>query len=339
MGVMQILGAGGDGGAETYCVKLTTALHEIRPQSAALRAHPGREAILRDAGVSTRVFGFGGPLDLWTRLQIKHFARAQGATHLVAWMNRAARHTPKGPWARIGRMGGYYGLKYYRGFDALVGNTQDIVDHMVRGGAPAAHTHYIPNFADVAPCPAEAKSDHGTPEDAPVLLAPGRLHSAKAHDVAISALVDVPQAHLWIVGTGPLEASLRMLANRLGVGDRVKFLGWRADMGALYAACDLVVFPSRFEPLGNVVIEAWSVGKPIVATRSQGPGALIADGVDGCLVPVDETRALSRAIREALESPDQCAQWVGAGLKRAKAFSKPVVVAQWLDLFDRMERR
>ena len=63
----------------------------------------------------------------------------------------------------------------------------------------------------------------------------------------------------------------------LGLGGAT-LLGWRGDVPALLAAADLLVCPSRHEPLGNVVIEAWAPRTPVVAARSQGPGALIEDG-------------------------------------------------------------
>ncbi len=203
-------------------------------------------------------------------------------------MNRAARHTPKGPWARIGRLGGYYNLKYYTGFDELVANTEDIAEWIVGQGWPAGRVRCIPNFAAAAPrTEAVDRASLETPADARLLLSMGRLHEAKAHDVTLQALTEVPDAWLWIAGVGPLEAKLKAMAQALGVADRVRFLGWRTDASALYRTADLCVFPSRYEPLGNVVIQR-AHALPVVAAASQGPQALIEDGKDGLLVPVDD---------------------------------------------------
>ena len=92
---------------------------------------------------------------------------------------------------------------------------------------------------------------------------------------------------------------LEKAAGALGVADRVRFLGWRADPSALYRAADVCVFPSRYEPLGNVVIQAWAHGLPVVAAASQGPAALIEDGADGLLVPIDDADALAAAVEAA----------------------------------------
>src|SRR5689334_17574429 len=148
MSILHLLGTAGEGGAETYFVDLVTALSNagVR-QAAAVRRHPSREGALTAAGVPVEVFGFSGPLDLLTRPRVAGFAKRQQAKLALAWMNRAARHTPKGPWARIGRLGGYYNLKYYRGFDFLVANTEDIAEWIVGHGWPAGKVRCIPNFA------------------------------------------------------------------------------------------------------------------------------------------------------------------------------------------------
>lgn len=336
MSVLHLLGTAGEGGAETYFVDLVSALAEAGvAQSAALRANAGRQTALAAAGVPTRILRFGGPLDLLTTLLAGRFARRSGTRLALAWMNRAARHAPRGPWARIGRLGGYYNLKYYRGFDGLVANTEDIADWIVAQGWPAGRVRCIPNFA--APAEDARPVDRAgldTPQDAPLLLAMGRLHEAKAHDVALEALVRLPDAFLWIAGAGPEEGRLKALSEGLGLSPRVRFLGWRSDASALYRTADLCLFPSRYEPLGNVVIQSWAHGLPVVAAASTGPAALIRDGEDGRLVPVDDPVALAEAARALLDDPSARARLARTGLARvAGEFSRDAVVARWRDLF------
>ena len=335
---LHLLGSAADGGAETYFMDLVTAQHAAgRPVSAAIRHHAGREAALSQASVPFEVFKFGSPVDLGTRPALKHYAEAREARVLVAWMNRAARHCPKGPWARVGRLGGYYDLKNYRGFDALVGNTRDIRDWIVGQGWPVERAHYIPNFAEADDHPAQSRAVLDTPREAPLLLAMGRLHEAKAHDVTLRALAQIPGAVLWIAGSGPLEGELRRLADDLGVADRVRWLGWRADAGALYRAADVVVFPSRHEPLGNVVLEAWAQRRPLVAAASQGPGALIRTEQSGLLVPVDDAPALAAAIRRVLGEPGLAGRLVEGGWAAFQAdYTEEKCVARYLALFEHL---
>ncbi|MFN3511505.1 MAG: glycosyltransferase [Phenylobacterium sp.] len=337
MSVLHLLGTAGEGGAETYFVDLVGALARAGVgQAAAIRPNANRQAALAAAGVPTETFRFGGPVDILTRPRVGGFARRSETKLALAWMNRAARHTPKGPWARIGRLGGYYNLKYYRGFDALVANTEDIADWIVGQGWPAGRVRCIPNFAAAPPEVAPAdRAALDTPADAPLLLALGRLHEVKAHDVALAALAQVPEAYLWIAGAGPLEAKLKALAAALGVDARVRFLGWRNDPSALYRAADVCVFPSRYEPLGNVVIQAWAHGLPVVAAASQGPAALIRDGEDGLLVPVDDADALAASVRRLLADPMLRIGLVQRGAARVEGeFSETAVVAQWRRLFE-----
>ena len=340
MSVLHLLGTAGDGGAETYFVDLVTALRRAGiVEAAAIRGHTGREAALRGAGVPVRTLRFGGPLDLLTRPAAAGYAKLQGARLVLAWMNRAARHAPKGPWARIGRLGGYYNLKYYKGFDELVANTEDIAEWIVGQGWPAARVRCIPNFAAAPPdaigqvAPLDRASLQ-TPADAPLLLAMGRLHEAKAHDVSLQALAHLPGVWLWIAGVGPQEAKLKAMAQALRVADRVRFLGWRTDAPALYRAADVCVFPSRYEPLGNVVIQAWAHGLPVVAAASQGPKGLIEPGRDGLLVPVDDPAALAEAVRRLLADRKLAARFAERGRARVAAeFSEAAVVALWKTLF------
>ena len=100
--------------------------------------------------------------------------------------------------------------------------------------------------------------------------------------------------HAVIAGEGPERAALLELARREGVADRLHLPGWRTDTAALLAAADLLVCPSRHEPLGNVVIEAWSARRPVVAAAADGPRELIISGRDGLLVPPEDPSALAR---------------------------------------------
>ena len=152
MSVLHLLGTAGEGGAETYFLDLIAALTDDGvAQAAAIRANASREAALERLSIPTGVFRFGGPLDILTKPKLKGFATRHEVRLALAWMNRAARHTPAGPWARVGRLGGYYNLKYYKGFDELVANTEDIADWVVGQGWPAGKVRYIPNFALAPP--------------------------------------------------------------------------------------------------------------------------------------------------------------------------------------------
>ena len=111
-------------------------------------------------------------------------------------------------------------------------------------------------------------------------------------------------------------------------------MAWRSDASALYRAADVCLFPSRYEPLGNVVIQAWAHGLPVVAAASQGPAALIRDGEDGALIDIDDDVALAERTAAILADPMLRIRLVQNGHARVEGeFSRAAVVEQWRALF------
>jgi glycosyltransferase involved in cell wall biosynthesis len=227
-------------------------------------------------------------------------------------------------------------MKYYRSCSYLVANTPGVVRHVVEAGWPADRVGMVSNFGEV-PDRSRARDlreELSIPGGAKVLLSMGRLHGNKAHDVALRALARLPEGVLLLAGTGAMREGLQRLAEELGVKGRVRFLGWRRDVENLYETADLCLFPSRAEPLGNVVLEAWAFGVPIVAAASEGPSWLIDDGVNGLLFPVDEVESAVAAVRRLLDDDDLRERLVrGGGAKLAAEFSRDVIVGKYRDLF------
>ena len=148
-------------------------------------------------------------------------------------------------------------------------------------------------------------------------------------------MTSLPDHWLWIAGEGPEAASLNKLSNDLGVSGRVRFLGWRDDSDALMQACDTFVCSSRHEPLGNIVLEAWAAGKPVVAAAAAGPAGLIGDDEAGLLVPTEDAGALAEAVQKVTESSDLGATLAREGLARfERDYTEDAVVAKYLAFFD-----
>ncbi|MBL8571879.1 MAG: glycosyltransferase [Phreatobacter sp.] len=336
------------GGAEAFFERFAAAVQRRGlAQRVAIRRDPDRAARLRAAAVDVVELGFRGPLDIATRIALTRELRAFAPSIVLGWMNRASTALPPRSLVRgaryvtVGRLGGYYDLKYYRRCDWLVGNTQDIRDYVVRAGWPASRAVYLPNFVDAVAAPPVDRATLDTPADAPVALALGRLHPNKAFDVLIAAATRLPALHLWIAGEGPLEAELRAAAAQGDLVGRVHFLGWRRDIAALLASADLLVCPSRHEPLGNVVIEAWAHGRPVVAAASEGPRQLVQDRQTGLLVPIDDADALAGAIRAVLADRGFADALAAAGRATYEAgYTEAAVVDRYLEFFARaLEQR
>lgn len=337
--VLQAMAGADKGGAEAFFERLTIALHrEGIQQHVLIRANPGRAARLREAGLSPVELPFGGALDFSTKRQFKKETERFKPHVVMTWMNRASIMCPQGPFVHAARLGGYYDLKYYRGCDQLIGNTPDIVNYLVREGWPADRARYIPNFVTVNP-EAEpiARATHFTPATQPLIVGMGRLHGNKGFDVLIRALARVPNAYLWLAGEGPEREALEALALHEGVKPRVRFLPWQEDVSPLLLAADVFVCPSRHEPLGNVVLEAWACGTPVVAADSQGPGMLIDHGRTGLLVPVDDPAQMAQAISWMIANPEDAAAIGRAGREAfAKDYDAPGVIARYISFFEEM---
>ncbi|WP_372865355.1 glycosyltransferase family 4 protein, partial [Spongiibacter sp.] len=209
--------------------------------------------------------------------------------------------------------------------------------HLIEGGMPEERVVHIPNFADETPVAPLPRDSFDTPADVPLLLAAGRLHVNKGFDTLLQALVAVPEAHLWLAGSGPEEQALKTLCSELGLDRRVRFLGWRNDVTALMRSVDAFVCPSRHEGLGSIVMESFAHHCPIIATRSQGPGEVIEHEYSGLLTDIDDVGQLAEAISATLDDGGLRQRMVdnAAGVY-ASTYSRQVIVDAYLDFYRRI---
>jgi glycosyltransferase involved in cell wall biosynthesis len=155
------------------------------------------------------------------------------------------------------------------------------------------------------------------------LLNVGRLSPEKGQAMLLQAvarlLPDYPGLVVWFAGTGPLQAELETEAQRLGLSEHVRFLGYVTDMPALYSQVDLVVQSSFTEGLPNVMLEVAYLGVPVVATDVGGTSEVIEHSVSGWLVRKGSVRALRDGLRAFLDDPARFATMAVAGHQRIVA--------------------
>lgn len=338
--VLQVMASGQEGGAELFFERLAAGLQQADiTQRLAVKNGTPRNARLRSQGLDVVELPFGGLFDLKTAQALTQQASDFKPTVVLSWMNRATKFCRPGDYVLAARLGGYYNLKYYRRCDHLIGNTRGIVEYLRREGWPEERTHYLPNFVTLPAAMPVSRSDLGTPDDAPLAVALGRLHTNKGFDVLLAAMAKLPRFHLWLAGEGAERQALEAEAQRLGISDRVHFLGWRADTAALLAAGDMLVCPSRHEPLGNVVIEGWAARRPVVAAASAGPAELIRNAETGILVPVENADELAAAMEKVEKNRAVREQLAAAGHAAYEAeFSEPRVVALYREFFKTVRR-
>jgi glycosyltransferase involved in cell wall biosynthesis len=232
--------------------------------------------------------------------------------------------------------------------DRVVGNSRAVVDFYRRAGVPAERLACIPSGigAEEPPAgdPAAVRAEVGVPVDAPLVLYVGRLAAQKGVEDLIAALDLLqhvrPVLRSLIVGAGPLRGRLeeRARAFRL-LGGAVRFLGHRDDVPRLLAAADVLVLPSLYEGLPNVVLEAMRFRKPVVATAAPGTTEVVVDGQTGLLVPVRQPTALAQAIRTVIDDPALARRLGEAGRARVEAeFRVETMVAQFAEMYEELAR-
>lgn len=149
------------------------------------------------------------------------------------------------------------------------------------------------------------KESVGIPGDKILIVSAGELIERKNHEVIIKALAQVrnPDIYYAIAGKGPLKEHLTDLAKKLGLEERVLFLGFRTDVFELYHAADISAFPSRIEGLGLAGVEAMAAGVPLVSSNVHGILDYVIDGKTGYAVAPDDVDGFAAAIKKLADSP------------------------------------
>ena len=205
---------------------------------------------------------------------------------------------------------------------------------LVALGAPPERVHVLRNGVDLdafRPLDrAKARRRLGL-QDGPLLASIGHLIERKGHHLAIEALTALEGYRLVVVGEGPDRAGLAALATRLGVAERVRFLGEIAhtDLAQVYSAADLLVLASSREGWANVLLEAMACGTPVVAAAVEGVGELVTSPAAGRILDERSAAAVVRAVQAVMADPPPRA----ATRRHAEAFSWDATSAGQLALF------
>ena len=339
--VLQAMAGAEHGGAETFFTRMAIGLQKAGlEQELLIRGFPERSEKLSQGEVTFHELPFGGRFDVLTKFGFRRAVSRFQPDIVLTWMSRATQFCPGNiasgaGYTHVARLGGYYDMKYYQECDHLIANTQGIYRYICDSGWPEGGVTYLPNFVDDVKAEPMPRAQYSTPAKAPLILALGRLHENKGFDVLIESMAELPHVNLWLAGEGPLRDELEALAVRVGVRPRVRFLGWIEDTAPLFAAADMLICPSRHEPLGNVIIEGWAQRLPVIAAKSDGPCELIQHDKNGLLVPVDDVKALGAAIKRLLLNPGLVRTLIKEGRKSFKdEFTERMVVSRYMAFFD-----
>jgi glycosyltransferase involved in cell wall biosynthesis len=362
--VLQLIPTLDRSGAEKQMAMLARGLprDRFRVEVAALTRSGPLEAELRDAGIPVTVIGKPLKLDPLALLRLARFLKAGSFDVVQTWIfaanayGRVAARMARVPVVVVAEMA----VDIWKGrgdrlvdrrlatwCDRLVGNSHAVVDFYRGLGVPGDRLAMIySGVEDDEPPPvdpAAMREELGLPPDAPLVLFAGRLAEQKRVDDLLKALDLLqhvePDVRTLIAGDGPLRARLEDTAAAYHLDGRVRFLGHRDDVPRLLAAADLLVLPSAFEGLPNVVLEAMRFRKPVVATAAPGTTEVVVDGETGRLVPIGDQVGLARAIRDIVRDPALARRLGEAGRSRVEAhFGAAAMIDHFAALYEQLAR-
>lgn len=190
-------------------------------------------------------------------------------------------------------------------------------------GRPSQY-HVLPVGIDLEPYLAvssatgQLRSDLGLCPNIPLIGMIGRLVPIKDHSTLLQAMLDLPDAHLAVVGDGELRDDLEAEAAGLGLQNRVHFTGWRHDLAADIADLDVVVLTSRNEGTPVALIEALAAARPVVATDVGGVKSVVKHGTSGLLAPAGESTAIAGLVQRLLKDRSEAARMGAAGRRHVE---------------------
>jgi len=350
------------GGAEKQLLKLTRGLDRTRfsPVVIVLRSGGALKKEFEESGIRVREVGKKFKLDITFFLRLIKFLKEEKPDIVHTFMFTS------NTWGRLAAIAAgrrmifasercvdLWKRWYHRVIDKFlleftcctVANSFAVRDFYIKlENIPPEKITVIPNGIDVQDFDRYALSGEKKKalnlENCSFLLgAGGRFTSQKGFVYLIQAMPEVlrlfPQAKLIMVGDGPLRVKLELIARQLGVRESVIFTGYRKDIYEILAATRMVIVPSLFEGMPNIVLEAMALKKAVVGSNIPEIAELIKEGITGLLVPVADSRALAEKIIFLLENPVLCENIGKKGYEFVKEnFSVAGMVERYQQLYE-----
>ena len=349
--VLWLIKGLGPGGAERLLVAQAAARDRHRIQVAAAHLLPWKDHLvpeLEALGVPVVCLGGGREVDLRWAWRLRRLLRDHPAdvvhvhspyvaavTRLVvrtlpAGCRPAVLTTEHNRWPRHDRVTRAANRATLGLDDATVAVSED-----VRATMPAARRDAIEVLAHgvdlagvraAAGDRAAARAALGLDDDQVAVVTVANLRREKALEVLLAAAARVAERdpagriRFLVVGQGPLADELDARHDELGLGDRLRLLGYRTDAPAVVGAADLFCLSSRHEGLPVALMEALALGVPVVATSVGGVPEAVRPDVEGLLVPPDDPEALAGAVLALAGDPRRRGRLASAALERSTEF-------------------
>ena len=222
----------------------------------------------------------------------------------------------------------------------LVAVSEKVKKELIEIGVPPERIRVILNGVNLQEfCPGSADpSQLGLPEGVVLAFFAGDIRTPRKNlDTVLHALVQVPELHLAVAG-GTESSPYPQLAEKLGVSDRVHFLGYRRDIAQIMKAVDLFVFPSRYEACTLVLLEAMATGLPVITAATAGGAELVTPDCGVVLSDPDDSQALVRALNNLVSDRELRNRMGQAGRAITEEHSWASMAQNYVDLFKTLSK-
>ena len=330
--------AKGFGGAERYFVDLSHELAERGHQVLAIceKNSLALQQLTQTKNLKVKTVSVWGWWDPFVSgalaRQLGGFGAQVVQTHLARATYLAGSAAARLNIPLIVKTHNYVDLKYYRNVDRFIPTTIDQQNYLMERGIAPERITVIPNFSSLTPV------QKASCDNVRTLIAFGRLVKKKGFDVLIKAVKQVSDQGIDIKaiigGEGPERTALEKLINDLGLAGKVELAGWQNDIQSFLTRGDVFVLPSLDEPFGIAVLEAMACGKPIIATRTQGPSEILNEDI-AFLIGKDDVPGLATTVAQAVKNPMLCQTKAESALLVYRGtYSKEVVVPNIVRIFE-----
>lgn len=193
----------------------------------------------------------------------------------------------------------------------------------------------VENYEDIR---IKYRKQMNIPQDATVLIYLAELLRNKNQTFLMEVLKLILQkntnVYLVLAGFDHSEGEFAKYAEKIGVSDHIRFLGWREDVGNLYATSDICTPTSIREGFGLNLVEAMACGVPVVATRNRGHETIINNGVNGFLVELGDSNSFAEKVLELINNNELKQKFIAAGFDDKEKFSSEKVLENLKEIFN-----
>jgi glycosyltransferase involved in cell wall biosynthesis len=235
----------------------------------------------------------------------------------------------------------YWEKKSFREAKLVVAVSEKIKEELVKIGIPSDRIRVILNGVDLQEFSPGCvdRSLLGLTENVLLALFVGDIRTPRKNlDTVLRALVQVPDLHLAVVGTTE-RSPYPHIAIKLGLENRVHFLGYRLDVAEIMKAVDLFVFPSHYEPFGMVVSEAMAAALPVITAATTGVAEIVTPECGIVLTNSEDSLALTEALKKFTDNGSMRLKMGQVGRSIAEQHSWESKAQNYLDLFEELARQ